>query len=183
VGPLFFLIAITLIIVQGLGINPRAYNYLPSLPAVIASNILFGAGFALFATALSLVMLTICLPHWYQIFLYPVGTNSCVCLIWDNGATTAWMLVSFITVLKPRRAPCFLRDSLRDVAAESRDDQKVSTALGEAISTGEHAQSKRCVARLVCRAAPRPLTSYRRRVGGALATRSLQQCRDPRAAA
>jgi hypothetical protein len=71
----FFLIAITLIIVQGLGINPRVYNYLPSLPAVIANNILFGAGFALFATALSLVMLTICLPHRYQTFLYPCGNK------------------------------------------------------------------------------------------------------------
>jgi hypothetical protein len=114
------------------------------------------------------------IPLWEQIAVFvSFGTI---------GATTACMLVSFITVLKPRRAPYFLRDSLRDVAAESRDDQKVSTALGEAIRTGEHAQSKRCVGQLVCGAAPRPLTSYRRRVGRALATRSLQQYRDPRAA-
>jgi hypothetical protein len=126
----FFLIAITLIIVQGLGINPRAYNYLPSLPAVIAPATSSSEPDLRYSQQCS--AWSRCLPHRYQIFLYPVGTNSCVCLIWDNWGHDRWMLVSFITVLKPRRAPYFLRDSLRDVAAESRDDQKVSTALGEA---------------------------------------------------
>src|SRR5262249_47910511 len=45
----------TLILDQSLQ-NPGTYNYLPFLPAVIAGNILFGAGFALLATALSLFM-------------------------------------------------------------------------------------------------------------------------------
>ena len=96
----FILIAITLIVEQSLGINPRAYNYLPFLPAVVASNILFGAGFALFGTALSLVLAD-------YLFASPVSDASAT--MWQHmamfgsfgaiGAAIAWVLFSFLVVL------------------------------------------------------------------------------------
>jgi hypothetical protein len=46
---------------------------------VTASNILFGAGFALCATGL-----TICFPHGVRFPGTGAGTNGCVCLIWGN---------------------------------------------------------------------------------------------------
>jgi hypothetical protein len=96
----FILVATTLIAEQSLGINPRAYNYLPFLPAVFVSNVLFGAGFALFATVLSLVMVD-------YLFAAPVADVSGAA--WQNiavffafgviGAFVAWSLFSFIGVL------------------------------------------------------------------------------------
>jgi Domain of unknown function (DUF4118) len=96
----FILVATTLIIEQSLGINPRAYNYLPFLPAVFVSNVLFGAGFALFATVLSLVMAD-------YLFAAPVADVSGAA--WQNiavfvafgviGASVAWSLFSFVGVL------------------------------------------------------------------------------------
>jgi hypothetical protein len=96
----FILIATTLIFEQSLGINARAYNYLPFLPAVLLSNILFGAGFALFATALSLVM---------GDYLFAAPGSDLSGTVWQNiavflsfgviGAFVAWSLFSFLVVL------------------------------------------------------------------------------------
>ena len=77
---------------------------------MIASNILFGAGFAFFATALSLVMAD-------YLFAAPVSDLSAP--LWEQiavfasfgaiGATMAWMLVSFITVLSQDERDIFER--------------------------------------------------------------------------
>jgi Domain of unknown function (DUF4118) len=96
----FILIAMTLILNRSLEMTPRAYNYLPFLPAVIASNILFGAGSALFAMVLSLVISD-------YLFVAPVSDLSTT--MWEQivtfasfaaiGAGIAWLVVSFVTVL------------------------------------------------------------------------------------
>jgi hypothetical protein len=107
-GLVFILIAISLILAQTLGINPKSYNYLPFLSAVIVSNILFGAGFALFATVLSLVtsdylyeapMSDLSSPVWEQITV--------LVLFGVLGAGITWVIVSFATVLSQAEREIF----------------------------------------------------------------------------
>jgi hypothetical protein len=106
----FILIAITLIAAQSLGINPRASNYLPLLPAVIASNILFGAGFALFAVPLSLLMADYLFAAPVSDLSAPLSAQIAVFVSFGAiGAALAWILVSFLTVLSQAERDIFER--------------------------------------------------------------------------
>ena len=106
----FILIAITLIVEQSLGINPRAYNYLPFLPAVVASNILFGAGFALFAASLSLLMADYLFAAPVSDLSAPLSEQIAVFVSFGAiGAALAWILVSFLTVLSQAERDIFER--------------------------------------------------------------------------
>jgi hypothetical protein len=136
----------------------RASNYLPFLSDVTASNILFGRELRYAPQGCAWSWLIVCFPHGVRFPGTSAGTNGCVCLIWGNEGS----FDERVCAHWKQRAP-----------------------YSEAYSCGADAQASKCLAQLVCqshRAARRPLRSCRTRVGGALATRSLQQCRGPRAA-